>query len=234
MTVPGSTTPPATHQAATGGSGTGRCPFDPVGAEHHPDLPAARPGHRDQPHQDHWRPGAQPRHGASDLDAEQQRVLVAERGHVHHHPGMRPDVVAVSLWKPARVQGEAGGSARPRTQTDRLALVVSATQYLDSVVVYRPRPPDGNTYRIAWTGRNNGWEDDEVDVGPLALGQETCITLCCGVAEDLPEFRVRDRVRGRGRYVDAARSAPATASHTWGGPCQLLPAIRRRRKTRHC
>ncbi len=48
-----------------------------------------------------------------------------------------------------------------------------------------------------WAERtaSNGWADDEVDVGPLALGQETRITLCCGAAEDLPEFRIRIECR---------------------------------------
>lgn len=68
-------------------------------------------------------------------------------------------------------------------------------QDLDSIVVFRPRPPDRITYPIAWTGRSNGWVDDEVDIGPLTLGQETRITLCCGVAQDLPEFRVRIECR---------------------------------------
>lgn len=64
-------------------------------------------------------------------------------------------------------------------------------QDLDSIVVYRPKPPDGIVYPIAWTGRSNGWVDDDVDVGPVAMGQETRITLCCGAAADLPEFSVR-------------------------------------------
>ena len=66
---------------------------------------------------------------------------------------------------------------------------------LNSVVVYRPRPLDGITYPIAWTGRSNGWAEDEIEVGPLGLGQETRITLCCSAAQDLPEFRVRVECR---------------------------------------
>jgi hypothetical protein len=61
---------------------------------------------------------------------------------------------------------------------------------LDSVVVYRPRTADRITYPIAQTGRGS-WEDDEVDIGPLALGQRVAVTLCCGVADVLPEFRCR-------------------------------------------
>lgn len=68
-------------------------------------------------------------------------------------------------------------------------------QDLHSIVVYRPKPPDRIVYPIAWTGRSNGWVEDEVDVGPLALGQETRITLCCGSAADLPEFSVRIECR---------------------------------------
>lgn len=63
-------------------------------------------------------------------------------------------------------------------------------QDLDSVTVYRPRTPDRITYPIAATGRTS-WVEDEVDLGPLALTEEVRFTLCCGAAEELPEYLVR-------------------------------------------
>ncbi len=62
-------------------------------------------------------------------------------------------------------------------------------QDLEELVVYRPRPPDRIKYPIAVTGGD--WADDEVGLGPLALTQEVRFTLCCGSAQDPPDFRVR-------------------------------------------
>jgi hypothetical protein len=64
-------------------------------------------------------------------------------------------------------------------------------QDLGQVTVYRPKPPDGITYRIAVTGGTGDWADDEIDLGPLALTGEARFTLSCGGREDLPEFLVR-------------------------------------------
>jgi len=50
------------------------------------------------------------------------------------------------------------------------------------------------TYPIAVTGGSAGWADDEIDLGPLSLGQEGRFTLCCGGAKH-PEFRVRIKCR---------------------------------------
>jgi len=66
---------------------------------------------------------------------------------------------------------------------------------LDSVVIFRPRVKTGTTYPLAVTSRGTGWADDEIELGPLALGEETLFTLCCGSADELPEFRVRVETR---------------------------------------
>ena len=63
-------------------------------------------------------------------------------------------------------------------------------QDLDAIIAYRPKPPDGITYPIAATGRTD-WVDDEVDLGPVPLTKEVRFTLCCGIAEELPQFVVR-------------------------------------------
>jgi hypothetical protein len=64
-------------------------------------------------------------------------------------------------------------------------------QDLSSVTIYRPRSPDQIEYRLAKTGDGEGWAEDEITYGPLAMTQELRFTLSCGVAETLPEFRVR-------------------------------------------
>ena len=63
-------------------------------------------------------------------------------------------------------------------------------QNLDDLIVHRPRPSDRQTYPIAITG-GGSWAVDEIHLGAVALTQEVRFTLCCGAAEDLPEFRVR-------------------------------------------
>lgn len=63
-------------------------------------------------------------------------------------------------------------------------------QDLEHVLMYRPKPPDRITYPLAVTGRGD-WVDDEVELGPLRMGEEAKVTLCCGVAKTLPQFRVR-------------------------------------------
>lgn len=40
------------------------------------------------------------------------------------------------------------------------------------------------------TSRGTGWAD-QIDLGPLRLGEEALFTLSCGSADVLPEFRVR-------------------------------------------
>lgn len=66
-------------------------------------------------------------------------------------------------------------------------------QDLVSLVIYRPKPPDGITYPIAMTGRDFG--ADEIEVGPLPIAGQARFTLCCGAGEDLPEFQVRVECR---------------------------------------
>jgi hypothetical protein len=67
-------------------------------------------------------------------------------------------------------------------------------QSLDSVAVYRPRPPDQITYQIAVTG-GGGFASDEIELGPLGLTREARFTLGCGSGVDLPEFWVRIECR---------------------------------------
>jgi hypothetical protein len=64
-------------------------------------------------------------------------------------------------------------------------------QDLDSVLMYQPRTRDRITYPVMRTGDPNGWADDEAELGPLAMTQEVAVTLCCGAAGELPDFRVR-------------------------------------------
>lgn len=61
-------------------------------------------------------------------------------------------------------------------------------QDLDSVVVHRPRPEDGIHYPVAPRGRNYA---DAAELGSMQIGQECAFVLCMGVAEVVPEFRVR-------------------------------------------
>jgi hypothetical protein len=70
---------------------------------------------------------------------------------------------------------------------------------LDSVVVHRPRPPDGITYPIAVVSHD--WADDTIELGPLALTQETKFILCTG--RGWPHaFRVRiDCQRDRDKWT---------------------------------
>ena len=62
-------------------------------------------------------------------------------------------------------------------------------QDLEDIVIYRPRLPDQIIYPVAVTGSD--WAEDEIHLGPVALGQEVRFTFCCGIAAKLPEFRVR-------------------------------------------
>jgi hypothetical protein len=64
-------------------------------------------------------------------------------------------------------------------------------QDLDSVKIYRPRPPDGITYPLAVTGAGAGYAEDAITVGPLPLTKEARFTFCCGAAPRLPDFLVR-------------------------------------------
>ena len=71
-------------------------------------------------------------------------------------------------------------------------------QDFDEVVIYRPRPSDQIVYQIALTGGASGHGGsymDEVNFGALRLAEEMRFTLALGVAENLPDFRVRVRVR---------------------------------------
>jgi hypothetical protein len=79
---------------------------------------------------------------------------------------------------------------------DRVIYLVrnDGPQDLESLVIYRPRPPDGTTYPIAITG-SGGFAPDEIELGPVLLTQQVRFTLCCGPADDPPEFRVRIECR---------------------------------------
>lgn len=63
-------------------------------------------------------------------------------------------------------------------------------QDLDAVDVFRPRPPDGVTYPLMVTGEQ-GWADDEIRLGPLAMSQGRDFALGCGASMKLPDFQVR-------------------------------------------
>ncbi len=63
-------------------------------------------------------------------------------------------------------------------------------QDLEDIVIYRPRVRDQIIYPIALTGSDD-WAKDEIHLGPVELGQDAPFTFCCGVAQELPEFRVR-------------------------------------------
>ncbi|MGO8873163.1 MAG: hypothetical protein ACLQPH_17505 [Acidimicrobiales bacterium] len=80
-------------------------------------------------------------------------------------------------------------------------------QDLTSVVVYRPKPPDRITYPLAVTG-GTGWQDDEISLGPVALGEEVRFTLCCGAADQLPEFRVRIECEAGNDWWPQSRPLP--------------------------
>jgi hypothetical protein len=56
-------------------------------------------------------------------------------------------------------------------------------QDLDTVIVYRPRPPDRITYPITVTGGGAGWAEDEIDLGSVALNEGASFTLRCGHAD---------------------------------------------------
>jgi hypothetical protein len=63
-------------------------------------------------------------------------------------------------------------------------------QDLTAVTIYRPRTRDRVSYPLGLTGTGTGFADDEI-VFPLELSAQRTITLCCGGAPKLPEFRVR-------------------------------------------
>lgn len=67
-------------------------------------------------------------------------------------------------------------------------------QGVDSLIMYRPKPPNGIKYPLAVTSRTD-WMDDEIELGPLGLGEENRFTLCCSSTPELPEFRVMIRCK---------------------------------------
>jgi hypothetical protein len=81
-------------------------------------------------------------------------------------------------------------------------------QSLDSIVAYRPRPANQIKYPITKTGALTGWADDEVELGPIDFTQEARFTLCCGAAEDLPEFDVRFVCRSGDDEWEIMRNLP--------------------------
>lgn len=104
---------------------------------------------------------------------------------------------------------DAAVSADRRVRTPQLAILLSnpvpephdelviyrirndGPQDLDSVAVPWPVTTDRITYPLAATGRNAGFAENPVPLGPLALTEETKATFACGAAAELPEFRVR-------------------------------------------
>lgn len=120
-------------------------------------------------------------------------------------------VVAVRSEVSSRRSSAAAQAADRRARTPVLDIVVLADagsqgdraiyrirndgpQDLDEVRVHRPEPPDRIVYPVASTGAGGDWSD-VAELGPLRLTQEARFTLCCGAAENLPEFRVRVECR---------------------------------------
>ncbi len=87
-------------------------------------------------------------------------------------------------------------------------------QDLDSLVVYRPRVPaapgvpDGIKYQLAVTGGAADWSEDEIELGPLLLTQVASLTLSCGAAMTLPEFRVKIECRAGADRWEMTASLP--------------------------
>jgi hypothetical protein len=78
---------------------------------------------------------------------------------------------------------------------------------LDSVVISQPLTSDQITYRLSHTGHNQ--TNAPLGIGPLALNEETRLTLECGGNPVLPDFRVRIRCQAG---IDS-----------WELPCLLPP-----------
>jgi hypothetical protein len=114
--------------------------------------------------------------------------------------------------KAAARSAGAAESADRRARTPRLTVTLSGPvadlsdraiyrvrndgpQDLDQVIVYRPRPPDRIEYHLAVTGSGEGWADDQISLGPIAITQEARLTLSCGASAVLPEFLVRIECR---------------------------------------
>jgi hypothetical protein len=117
----------------------------------------------------------------------------------------RSAVAADEAAKAAKRSAEMAEAADRRARTPHLTILLDqpgqgdrmiyrirndGPQDLDDMVVHHPQPPDGIKYEITRTGDMRGWQD-RAELGPIAMTQEGRITLSCGAAEELPEFRVR-------------------------------------------
>ncbi len=80
-------------------------------------------------------------------------------------------------------------------------------QDLDDLIVHRPQTSDQIIYPLAITGGSD-WAEDEIHLGPIVLGQEVQFTFCCGVAPELPEFRVRIECRAGNESWEMIRVLP--------------------------
>ena len=62
-------------------------------------------------------------------------------------------------------------------------------QDLDTVVIHQPQTDDDLEYQIAIT--DVGMWDSRVEIAPLAINECVQVTLACGLAAELPTFRLR-------------------------------------------
>jgi hypothetical protein len=109
----------------------------------------------------------------------------------------RTPQLAVELNQPNPVPGEL---AIYRVPSD-------GPQDPDDIIIYRPRPSDRITYKIAGAG-DFGFADNESHLGSLALTQEAWFTLGCGVVAKLPDSRVRIQCHAGDESWMSARLLP--------------------------
>lgn len=83
---------------------------------------------------------------------------------------------------------------------------------LDSVVVQRPETSDRIRYPIARLGVTD--YEDQVELGPMGLGEASGLVLCVGSTPTPPEFRVRISCRtGTESWVVSKLLEPGTRKH---------------------
>ena len=88
-------------------------------------------------------------------------------------------------------------------------------QDLDSVIVERPRTSDQVRYCVARTGSSDF--QDQVELGPLQLGEASFLLLAVGATPNPPEFHVRITCRADGRSWTVSRllEAPSRGNRVW-------------------